>query len=485
MTLTGTALACWDNLYNKIPVGDPLDFRVHIDQFIHSFCMPSSRAQQISYVRLLKKSRSDDVAFFKIAQETLLDFATWMPGDEEIPNEAECKRIFFDAMPFKWHENFTMAGNDAATKSFSEIEQYMHLQECYSISNHDGKTSFSKNKNYNNGKSDNNNYNNNYQKHQHENSSNGKGKKYFKKSHDNDSSKDNKNSKDNKKSSHLADDAPCPIHLNCAKPHTWGTCFENAHNKNKNNKHGKSSDNSNTSTAAQAVTNESNTGESINDKPVETIIGKHSVCCCSMQCESLFHINTSHHFDNFSFQESSEAMLLPVKEATQKTVENYFSGQTSELMENLHENRNDFLVYESDSKIKPTSKIEVMNTNKKSPSTILIINHIQNVEFREPLKALFDSGSDSSFLQKRCLPKNVECNKVSCSVTGITGTAKFTEQVIISEMILPEFSHSVRISAKITVTLIDSVSHYDLILGRDFCSAVGIDVLHSTQEVVW
>ena len=94
MTLTGTALACWDNLYNKIPVGDPLDFRVHIDQFIHSFCMPSSRAQQISYVRLLKKSRSDDVAFFKIAQETLLDFATWMPGDEEIPNEAECKRIF-------------------------------------------------------------------------------------------------------------------------------------------------------------------------------------------------------------------------------------------------------------------------------------------------------------------------------------------------------------------------------------------------------
>ena len=103
MTLTGTALACWDNLYNKIPVGDPLDFRVHIDQFIHSFCMPSSRAQQISYVRLLKKSRSD-VAFFKIAQETLLDFATWMPGDEEIPNEAECKRIFFDAMPFKWHE---------------------------------------------------------------------------------------------------------------------------------------------------------------------------------------------------------------------------------------------------------------------------------------------------------------------------------------------------------------------------------------------
>ena len=70
-------------------------------------------------------------------------------------------------------------------------------------------------------------------------------------------------------------------------------------------------------------------------------------------------------------------------------------------------------------------------------------------------------------------------------MTGITGTAKFTEQVIISEMILPEFSHSVQISAKITVTLIDSVSHYDLILGRDFCSAVGIDVLHSTQEVVW
>ena len=50
-------------------------------------------------------------------------------------------------MPFKWHENFTMAENDAATKSFSEIEQYMRLQECYSISNNDGKTSFSKNKN--------------------------------------------------------------------------------------------------------------------------------------------------------------------------------------------------------------------------------------------------------------------------------------------------------------------------------------------------
>ena len=130
-----------------------------------------------------------------------------------------------------------------------------------------------------------------------------------------------------------------------------------------------------------------------------------------MQCDSLFHINTSHHFDNFSFQESSEAMLLPVKEATQKTVENYFSGQTSELMENLHENRNDFLVYESDSKIKPTSKIEVMNTNKKSPSTILIINHIQNVEFENHLKLCLILVQTVNFCKRDVCPKMLSAIK--------------------------------------------------------------------------
>jgi hypothetical protein len=143
-------------------------------------------------------------------------------------------------------------------------------------------------------------------------------------------------------------------------------------------------------------------------------------------------------------------------------------------------------VSESDSiKFPPKNDIKKCLPQKRTPSSILIANCLQGADYHEPLKALFDSGSDTSFIQRCCLPDNITCDDVAHSVTGITGTASLSQAVTLSEMLLPEFSRSMRIITDLKVTIINNMSKFDVILGRDFCSSIGIDVLHSSQEVVW
>ena len=52
-------------------------------------------------------------------------------------------------------------------------------------------------------------------------------------------------------------------------------------------------------------------------------------------------------------------------------------------------------------------------------------------------------------------------------------------------MILPKFSCTLCISDSFTCYVMDNDSAYDAILGHDFLMAVGIDVLHSSQESKW
>ena len=67
----------------------------------------------------------------------------------------------------------------------------------------------------------------------------------------------------------------------------------------------------------------------------------------------------------------------------------------------------------------------------------------------------------------------------------MTGSAAVAEEVDLQDMVLPEFSCTLRINDTFRCYIMNNASIYDVILGRDFLMAVGIDVLHSTQEMKW
>ena len=67
----------------------------------------------------------------------------------------------------------------------------------------------------------------------------------------------------------------------------------------------------------------------------------------------------------------------------------------------------------------------------------------------------------------------------------MTGSACITAEVDLQDMILPEFSHTLRISDSFSFYVMDNDSAYDAILGHDFLMAICIDVHHSSQDLKW
>ncbi len=102
-----------------------------------------------------------------------------------------------------------------------------------------------------------------------------------------------------------------------------------------------------------------------------------------------------------------------MKEATQKSI-------TACLNEQLFDDESDddelYRAYENKESAESTIKLgrtELKELENLSPVSIIIVHKIQDVEVHVPFKALFDSGSDRSFIQRRCLPTNVKPKSLS------------------------------------------------------------------------
>ena len=76
------------------------------------------------------------------------------------------------------------------------------------------------------------------------------------------------------------------------------------------------------------------------------------------------------------------------------------------------------------------------------PSSLLIAQSIQNIPFARPLKVLFDTGSDISFIHSSCLPKDTVPRILATSSQGLTAAGFFSSKrvVTLKEIVLPEFS---------------------------------------------
>ncbi len=76
-----------------------------------------------------------------------------------------------------------------------------------------------------------------------------------------------------------------------------------------------------------------------------------------------------------------------------------------------------------------------------TPVTNLVVDTISAVRSRKLLKVLLDSGSTTTLINKKCLPKNCMPYPISSSrkVNTLTGTYTSTEVVTMRNLRLPEF----------------------------------------------
>ena len=74
------------------------------------------------------------------------------------------------------------------------------------------------------------------------------------------------------------------------------------------------------------------------------------------------------------------------------------------------------------------------------PISILLIHLLQGQVFDCSLRVLFDSGSDMTFIQRRCLPQGIVPLKTNHQIVSVTGRTDISDMVLIKDLMLPEFS---------------------------------------------
>jgi hypothetical protein len=121
------------------------------------------------------------------------------------------------------------------------------------------------------------------------------------------------------------------------------------------------------------------------------------------------------------------------------------------------------------------------------PVTIMVVDTISSVRSRTPLRVLLDSGSTTTLINKRCLPRNCKPQEIASSrkVNTLAGTYTSTEVVIMCKLRLPEFEKNRNIDQQKALVLQSETCKYDVILGADFLTKTGIDVKYSTGTMEW
>jgi len=87
------------------------------------------------------------------------------------------------------------------------------------------------------------------------------------------------------------------------------------------------------------------------------------------------------------------------------------------------------------------NKINVLPSKTNlAPITIMVVDTISAVKSRRLLKVLLDSGSTTTLINKKCLPRNCKTCKTSHSrmVNTLAGSYNTSEMVVMRNLRLPE-----------------------------------------------
>jgi len=109
---------------------------------------------------------------------------------------------------------------------------------------------------------------------------------------------------------------------------------------------------------------------------------------------------------------------------------------------------------------------------------------VQKQKCNCPLCILFDSGSDTTLINQSALPKGAVAHIIAGGhkVNGIHGSAHLNQDVLMTGLCFPEFSPTQKIPGPIWATVFDNnESNYNIIIGMDLMSLLGIDINCSTK----
>jgi hypothetical protein len=88
---------------------------------------------------------------------------------------------------------------------------------------------------------------------------------------------------------------------------------------------------------------------------------------------------------------------------------------------------------------------------------------------KNPLQALFDPGSNETFLHSRCFPPGIIPSITTMKTAGraMAGQVISSQAIILQDIILPEFSKHHFVDEH-NSQLFNADCYYDTIIGRDF-----------------
>ena len=122
-----------------------------------------------------------------------------------------------------------------------------------------------------------------------------------------------------------------------------------------------------------------------------------------------------------------------------------------------------------------------------TPVTIMVVDTIGTIKSRKLLKVLLDSGSTTTLINKRCLPRHCKPCQISQNrtVNTLAGSYQSSAMVVMHNIRLPELDKSRNIEQQNALILESKTCKYDVILGADFLTKSGIDVKYSTGTIEW
>ena len=139
------------------------------------------------------------------------------------------------------------------------------------------------------------------------------------------------------------------------------------------------------------------------------------------------------------------------------------------------------------SKKETNSASSISPTRNLTPVTIMVVDTIGTVRSRRLLKVLLDSGSTTTLINKKCLPRKCRPCPISQSrmVNTLTGSYQSSTMVVMRNLRLPELDKNRNIEQQKALIFESETCKYDVILGADFLNKTGIDVKYSTGTIQW
>jgi len=284
----------------------------------------------------------------------------------------------------------------------------------------------------------------------------------------------------------IRDDRPCPVHPNGR--HTWGECNSNPKDRGQsqdnrrggnggNNRNRRRNDRNNDRNNGTADNNHQHMAE---DPPAAGPPGPSwsnqgtSYCCSTNPCCPQRLLPQSHAPNTLEFccltanQVERLAVTVPSPDEPR---DDFLSGKSN----SNGDNKNMF------------AKSTMPQVGSKAPVSTLVASSIQGLPSGKDLRVLFDSGSRYSYLYSQALPDNaVPDNIEEHSVQLLDQHTTINRQVHLHEIKLPEFSPTRHINHDFRCFIApQTTSSFDIILGRDFLTAMGIDILFSREVVTW